>query len=127
VVAPAAAPGLDAGPGPWGQPAVFYVAVTMPCIIGVLFATALTSFFKIEKPQRVTIAVECCYQNVGIAQSLAISMFTGPDLSIAIAIPLLYGIIEALVLGLYCIVCWKAGWTVSPSERERSEHKEEVR
>jgi hypothetical protein len=42
-------------------------------------------------------------------------MFQGADLANAMAVPLFYGGMEALVLGIYCIVSWKAGWTKAPS------------
>lgn len=93
----------------------FYVGVASPCVFGLIIANAITSYFKISKPERVSVAVECCYQNVGIATSVAIAMFEGVDLGEAIDVPLYYGIVEAVVLGLYCIVAWKYGWTKAPS------------
>ena len=60
--------------------------------------------------------MECCYQNVGIATSVALTMFKGPDLAEALGAPLYYGIVEAVVLGLYCVVAWKAGWTKAPAD-----------
>ena len=32
----------------------------------------------------------------------------------AIAVPLLYGLAEAICIPLYCLVAWKAGWTKAP-------------
>jgi hypothetical protein len=32
----------------------------------------------------------------------------------AVAVPLLYGIVEAVVIGLYCVWAWKVGWTKAP-------------
>lgn len=43
-------------------------------------------------------------------------MFEGDELSEAMGVPLFYGLVEAVVLGIYCIVAWKAGWTKSPPE-----------
>jgi hypothetical protein len=63
-----------------------------------------------------TLAVECCYQNVGIATSLALTMFQGDDLSNAMGVPFFYGLCEAVFGGIYCIVCWKAGWSKAPPE-----------
>jgi hypothetical protein len=62
-----------------------------------------------------TLAVECCYQNVGIATSVALTMFEGDELGAAMAVPLFYGIMEAVILGFYCLVAWKMGWTKAPS------------
>jgi hypothetical protein len=42
-------------------------------------------------------------------------MFKGDELGTAMAVPLFYGGMEALVLGLYCLVSWKLGWTKAPS------------
>jgi hypothetical protein len=61
-----------------------------------------------------TLSVECCYQNVGIATSVALTMFRGEELSTAMAVPLYYGLIEAVILGIYCIGAWKSGWTKAP-------------
>lgn len=41
-------------------------------------------------------------------------MFQGEQLATAMAVPLYYGLLEAAILGLYCIVAWKAGWTKAP-------------
>lgn len=61
-------------------------------------------------------AVECCYQNVGIATSLALTMFNGQDLNDAMGVPFFYGMCEAFLVGIYCTIGWKAGWTKAPSD-----------
>lgn len=62
------------------------------------------------------VAVECCYQNTGIATSVAITMFQGDDLATAVGVPLFYGICEAVILAIYCLGAWKAGWTKAPHD-----------
>ena len=62
-----------------------------------------------------TVAVECCYQNVGIATSLALTMFEGNNLNEAMGVPFFYGLCEALFVGSYCVGCWKAGWSKAPA------------
>ena len=42
--------------------ASFYIAVLLPALIGVVVATLLATKFKLEKPERVAVAVEGCYQ-----------------------------------------------------------------
>ena len=32
----------------------------------------------------------------------------------AIGVPLYYGLVEGVVLSLYCIAAWKMGWTKAP-------------
>lgn len=97
----------------WRQDAYFYVGVTLPCVVGLIVANAVT--FRLRGPERVTLSVECCYQNVGIATSVAVSMFDDKDeRAAAMNVPLLYGVVEAIVLGLYCLIAWKRGWTKAP-------------
>lgn len=60
-------------------------------------------------------AIECCYQNVGIATSLALTMFKGDELNDAMGVPFLYGVCGMVFVGIYCVGCWKAGWTKAPS------------
>lgn len=98
----------------WEHSWQFYVGVMLPCCAGLLVSNILTSFLSLNKPERVTLSVECCYQNVGIATSVALTMFKGDELSQAMAVPLYYGLLEAFILGIYCILAWKAGWTKAP-------------
>jgi len=53
---------------------------------------------------------------VGIATSVAITMFEGAERSEAIGVPLYYGLVEAIVLGFYCLGAWKVGWTKAPKD-----------
>lgn len=47
--------------------------------------------------------------------SVAITMFTDPDqLAEAVSVPLFYGIIEAIIIAIYCVWAWKVGWTKAP-------------
>ena len=105
----------EAAPKIWSHDWIFYVGVALPCVLGLVISNILTSFCKLRKPERVTVSVECCYQNVGIATSVALTMFEGADRSEAMAVPLYYGIVEAVVVGLYCVVSWKIGWTKAPA------------
>ena len=106
----------DTNSSMWKQPWEFYFGVALPCVTGLCIANFLATFFKLEKPERVTVSVECCYQNVGIAASVALTMFEGDELNQAIGVPLYYGGVEMLVLGLYCIFAWKFGWTKAPKD-----------
>lgn len=51
---------------------------------------------------------------MGIATSVALTMFQGDELSQAMAVPLYYGLVEAVLLGIYCTIAWKGGWTKAP-------------
>ena len=61
-----------------------------------------------------TVSIECCYQNVGIATSVALTMFEGEELAAALGVPFFYGLVEAVLLAIYCVVAWKIGWTKAP-------------
>ena len=41
-------------------------------------------------------------------------MFEGDEAASALAVPLFYGIVTVSLLGPYCVLCWKAGWTKAP-------------
>ena len=62
-----------------------------------------------------TVSVEACYQNVGIATSMAMAMFDGQELNVAMGVPFFYGVCEAIFVGSYCIVAWKMGWSKAPA------------
>lgn len=99
----------------WSEDAKFYFGVAIPAVVGVSLATFLATKANLDKPERVSVAVEGCYQNTGIATSVAITMFEGADLATAVGVPLYYGIVEAVLLACYCLVCWKIGWTKAPA------------
>jgi predicted Na+-dependent transporter len=100
----------------WNREATFYGGVAAPCIIGLVLANIVTSSLSLCKAERVTVSIECCYQNVGIATSVALSMFRGDELAEAVAVPFFYGFVEAMSLLTYCIGAWKMGWTKAPSD-----------
>lgn len=49
----------------WKQDARFYIGVASPAVIGLVIATYFSSKLELEKPERVAVAVEACYQNTG--------------------------------------------------------------
>ncbi len=101
----------------WGQSWTFYVGVIAPCLVGLVFATVFALAARLKKPEVVTVGVECCYQNVGIATSAAAAMFKNPiDRGQALCVPLFYGVMEAILLAIFCIICWKIGWTKAPRD-----------
>lgn len=100
----------------WDQDASFYMACVAPPIIGLTLAVSLASYFDLDNPERVSVSIESCYQNTGIATTVALTMFkTEAALATAIGVPLLYGIVEAVVILVFCLICWKSGWTKAPA------------
>jgi len=102
------------GNGIWQRDAKFYFGVALPCIVALFLSNAMTTYSGLKKPERVTSCIECCYQNCGIATSVAFSMFQGQDRAEALGVPFFYGCVEFLVIGAYCVGAWKAGWTKAP-------------
>ena len=43
-------------------------------------------------------------------------MFEGDELNEAMGVPFFYGTVEAILVGLYCLGAWKAGWTKAPRD-----------
>lgn len=103
----------------WNQEWYFYVAVAFPCLVGIALSNVISRSVNLSPPETVAISIECCYQNTGIATSVAITMFSDPhDRAQAVAVPLFYGIVEAVVIGFYCVYAWKAGWTKAPADEK---------
>lgn len=100
--------------GIWERDAKFYFGVAMPCVVALLLSNIMTTYAGLKKPERVTASIECCYQNGGIATSVALTMFKGNDLAEAMGVPFFYGVVEFLLIGMYCLGAWKAGWTKAP-------------
>jgi predicted Na+-dependent transporter len=109
--------GDDSSGAIWNQSAKFYIALAIPPITGLGIAIFAASKCQLEPPERVAVAVESCYQNTGIATSVAITLYKGDELATAIGVPLYYGIVEACILGIFCLVAWKfLGWTKAPQD-----------
>ena len=101
----------------WGQHWSFYIGVSAPCLVGLFLATFAGVCARLRRPEAISVGVECCYQNVGIATSAAVAMFNEPSSrGQALLVPLFYGLMEAGVLGLYCLFAWKLGWTKAPRD-----------
>lgn len=98
----------------WNRDLKFYLGVAAPCVGGLIISNVVTTAMQLKRPERVTTSIECCYQNVGIATSVALTMFKGDNLAAAMGVPLYYGLVEAVILGVYCIVAWKCNWTKAP-------------
>ena len=57
-----------------------------------------------------------CLSKPGIATVVALSMFDGNQASRAVGVPLYYGFIEAVFIGVYLVGMWKAGWLLAPAD-----------
>lgn len=102
-----------------GEDVLNYFAISLPCLFGLLISTLLATFLvKLSKPERLTTAVECCYQNTGIATSAALGLFSGDDLQEALKVPVVYGFVEIFFIGIYLLIFWKLGWSKAPKNEK---------
>ena len=102
----------------WNREANVFVAVISACFCSLFITWLVTGRVKsLSDPERVAISIECCFQNVGIASSMAFGIYGGDDLVKAIALPMIYGTSECVLLGIFCVISYAMGWTyANPSE-----------
>ena len=80
-----------------------------------ILANVIAVIAKLKRPECMTLSIECCYQNAGIATSAAVNLFPNPAIKAqALAVPLFYGMVQATVVTLYCIICHYANWSKAP-------------
>lgn len=92
----------------------FFAAILFPPTAGLLLSNAVTTYRGLLKPERVTASIETSAQNVAIAITFALTLFDGAQRAKAMSVPFFYGVTTFVVIGIYCVVCWKAGWTKAP-------------
>lgn len=96
----------------WGKKLSFYVAVSTPILFGLLIAFPLSMAIRGPSPQEaIAVTVETCYQNTGLALTIALSSFDEEDRAAAAQVPLFYGCVQVVILPLFLFACWKAGFT----------------
>ena len=103
----------------WSLDWSFYVGVAFPCAVGMTLANIISRSLTLSPPETVAISIECCYQNTAIATSVAVTMFDDPDtVAEAVSVPLFYGLVEAVIIFIYCLWAWKVGWTKAPANEK---------
>jgi predicted Na+-dependent transporter len=100
----------------WDRDARFYCGIALPSFIALIVSNIVTLSLKLPHVEVVTISIESCYQNVGIAMSVALATFYGEALARAVAVPFYYGVIQAILSLVYSICAWKMGWTKAPAD-----------
>jgi predicted Na+-dependent transporter len=108
--------GNDSDTKIWNHHWTFYIGTILPCLGTLCISTFLAYLVGLLKPECITVGIEACYQNIGIATSLALTMFEGDDIREAMGVPFLYGIVEGVLVGLYCLIAWKTNWTKAPAD-----------
>jgi sodium/bile acid cotransporter 2 len=101
----------------WDREPSFYAATTLPCLGAVLCSTLIASAIALPKPEQVAVVIETCYQNIGIATAVALSTFPDEETAgLAAGVPVYYGVLEACVIAVICLVSWQLGWTYAPKD-----------
>eukprot|EP00518_Triparma_eleuthera_P008216 CAMPEP_0182478086 /NCGR_PEP_ID=MMETSP1319-20130603/31955_1 /TAXON_ID=172717 /ORGANISM="Bolidomonas pacifica, Strain RCC208" /LENGTH=319 /DNA_ID=CAMNT_0024679383 /DNA_START=489 /DNA_END=1448 /DNA_ORIENTATION=- len=95
----------------WNREPKFFIATCSACVTGLTLTLLITKCFRITPPERCAITIECCYQNVGIATSIAINMYTGDDQIEAAGVPLMYGVSEFFMLMAFGVLSHYMNWT----------------
>jgi len=99
----------------WDRELKWYLAIIIPCCTGLLVSLGISSVFRLPKPQRISVAIETCYQNTGVALAVALATFSGDEASAAAGVPVFYSVCQIIALGTMSVWAWKAGWTYAPS------------
>ena len=100
----------------WSRPGLFYLQVTIPCLLGIVASQLLTLIVKLPASMATAIAIECSYQNTGIAMSIIFATFDSDSdtQGEALGVPIFYGTIQAITLVIYNMMMWKMGRTYAP-------------
>jgi hypothetical protein len=97
-----------------GREPIFYYGTIMPIVLGLLFSIIISTVTGLKKPERVTVSVECVYQNTSIAMTSCLALFSGDDQQKALGVPFWYTGMQTTFVGFYCLAAWQFGWTKAP-------------
>jgi predicted Na+-dependent transporter len=94
-------------------------AAICPYVIGTVFGLVSASLLGLERPSRVSVALEIGIQNKIVAVSVLTFLFPAESLSRAasFAMPLLYAIVSLVGSIVWVGIAWKLGWTNMPREK----------
>lgn len=98
-----------------GRSLKFYFGTILPIIFGLVASIIISTLARLKTPERITVAVECVYQNTGIAMTSCLALFSGEDQKNALAVPFWYTGMQTTFVGLYCLAAWKIGWSKAPA------------
>lgn len=91
---------------------LLWVAVALPCVMGIVITTTLASLVPgISPPERTALGIETCFQNTSIALSVALQT---PKHVEAVVVPLLYGVVDLICIGCWALLAWRLGYTYAP-------------
>ena len=56
------------------------------------------------------------YQNTGIAITSCFVIFSGEEQERALGVPFFYTGMQTTIVGVFCLLAWKAGWSKAPTD-----------
>lgn len=96
----------------WNRDSAFYLATGLPCVGALLVSSVVAAALKLKKPETLAVVIETAYQNVGLATSIAVaSVDDDAKAAAALGVPLFYGVLEAVLIALWCLVAHYLGWS----------------
>lgn len=98
----------------WNRDSSFYGACALPCIGALLISQLIASMLNLKKPETVAVVIETAYQNVGLATSIAVGTFDEEHASIALGVPVFYGLLEAVLIAVWCTSAHYLHWSYAP-------------
>ena len=98
----------------WSRGWKFYVATAVPCLVGLVSRLLFSRLAGLPRPQSLSVCIETCYQNTGIALAVALSMFSGSEASLAAGLPVFYQMCQMAFIISTSLVLFKFGWTYAP-------------
>lgn len=107
----------------------------LPLLGSIIASGTIASVLGLKKPEQLAVTVETCYQNIGLATTIAvrvdaqlverlrshvefpfqISTFGDDEGAHAAGIPVFYGLLEVVFIAILCVSSWKLGYTFAPS------------
>ena len=99
----------------WENSTDWFLCVGSPLVLGLVCAIAIASRLDLEGPSCVAVAIECCYQNTGLALTIALSAVPAAKVGIASGVPIFYGLVEVVAVPAFGLCAWKLGWTYAPA------------
>ena len=100
----------------WENPPRWFCAVCLPVFAGLAGALLAARAIDLPHPQAVAVAIECCYQNTGLALTIALSAMSPADVGEASGVPLVYGLFEMIAIPVFALTAWRLGWTYAPRD-----------
>jgi len=101
----------------WERDSTFFASISFVVFSGLAVGIVVSVALDLPGPQRMAVAIETMYQNLGIAVSASLTMFSSDrDTAIASGVPIFYGVLGSATNLSFCLICWKVlGWSLAPS------------